>query len=144
MPGVCDLCKYKDKCPYYAPGKQVCDVEQAFLSTVKSLIVDDTSLPLLVKRMLEEKLRRYARARFFEQLAGGDIVKEVSRLENEVADMVEKYLKIQYPERFRTTRVIQAGEEQAQYEDELDKIYKILVKDTGEEEEEDAEEVDMS
>jgi len=125
MVGICDKCKYRDSCPYFQPGKQVCDVEELYLAKVSHIITDDFALPQIIKKMLEEKVRRYARARFFEQMSGGEIVKEVSRLENEIADIVEKYMKVQYPERFRVTKVVH-GEEGKDVEDEYLRIAQAL------------------
>jgi len=96
----------------------------------------------IMRFLIDEKFKRYVFARKLEEQQG-IIDRSVTQLEDSLAQLIEKYMKIKYPERFRTVRIREekVNEEKEAYlwEEKLQRIEKIFARSVSEEEEEDEE-----
>ena len=85
----------------------------------------DNNVEEVLRFLIDQKLKRYVYARQLEE-SQGIVDRVVTQLEDSMANLVEKYLKIKYPERFRTVRVkeerINEENEAKHWEEKLAKI----------------------
>jgi len=117
----CHNCIMSDKCPAYNPDLTYCPLLEEQIKGIKLNDMDDLIDGLLLT-LINEKFKRYLRSRIFEDLDGGSLDKHTSRLEDSLTKLVETYLKLKYPERFRGI----IGEEDDEVNKELEELLSKL------------------
>lgn len=99
------------------------------VNQIKAVYSIEDSIEEVLKYLIDQKLRRYVFARQLEE-SQGVIDKTVTQLEDSMAVLVEKYLKLKYPERFKTVRVkeerINEVNEAFHWEEKLKQIQKAF------------------
>lgn len=98
----CHNCIMADRCPMYTPGSTTCPLLEKRMADVKFDDIDGL-LDGLLLNLIKEKYVRYMRGRIFEELEGGALDKHVSRMEDSITKLIESYLKLKYPERFKAS-----------------------------------------
>ena len=117
----CHNCVMSDRCPAFNPNNTYCSLLDEQIAGVKLNDMDDLIDGLLLT-LINEKFKRYLRSRIFEDLDGGSLDKHTSRLEDSLTKLVETYLKLKYPERFRGV----VGDEDDEVDKELEEILNKL------------------
>jgi hypothetical protein len=101
----CKICPVGVNCSDYDEEATECKlIKKKMESIVTDNVLEDT-----IKYVIEQRLERYIRARVFEDLEGGILDKHVTQLEDGIANLIEKYLKLKYPERYGNVKVIEKG-----------------------------------
>jgi len=122
----CKVCSFADRCQFYNQNYEYCPLEEMYLSKVLPKNIDEE----LLGKIIEERLRRYVRGRIFEDLEGGLLDKHVTHLEESLASLIERYLKLKYPERYGVVRVrekvVNEENEAYQWEEKLARIEQIF------------------
>ncbi|RKY39550.1 MAG: hypothetical protein DRP85_09760 [Candidatus Makaraimicrobium thalassicum] len=88
----CKNCPFADKCPYADPNRDYCEIERRILSGVFSSSSDQELG--IVRWVISQLIRRYARARMFEDLAGGVLDRHTTTLETNLVRILETYFKL--------------------------------------------------
>lgn len=130
----CKVCPFMDRCSFYNPDSEYCRLEDMYLK--KLLPTGQIDIELL-RFLIEERLRRYVRGRIFEDLKGGLLDKHVTHLEESTTQLLEKYMKLKYPEKYGVVRVREKISTEEELGRELDEKLKKLEKIFLEAEEED-------
>lgn len=122
----CKNCPFADRCQFYNLNADRCILEEMY-SKRFTAIEDDVEMLRLI---IEERLRRYVRGRIFEDMEGGLLDKHVSHLEESTVNLIEKYLKLKYPERYGIVKireqVVNEQNEAKSWEEKLKKIEKFF------------------
>ena len=100
----CKNCVYADKCAYYDEEADSCRLVDERLRSITLEGVNEEVLRLVI----EERLKRYIRARVFEDLGGGILDKHVTQLEEGLAKLVDIYMKLKYPEKYTGKEIMGA------------------------------------
>lgn len=123
----CKVCPFADRCQFYNPELDYCPLEEVYM---KKLLPDDNIDIDILSGIIEERLRRYVRGRIFEDMEGGLLDKHVTHLEESTAALLEKYLKLKYPERYGVVKirekVINEEKEAYEWDERLKKIEEIF------------------
>lgn len=124
---TCRVCAIADRCAYYDEDAEECYVVKHRL---KNVLKDDEFLTNTIRFVLNQKVERYVRAKYFEDLEGGVIDRQVSSLEDSIVKLIDMYLKIKYPERYVKGYSSSVGEG---LDKDIEKILKVIAE--GEEDE---------
>lgn len=94
----CYNCILSESCPAYKPNSYKCILLENKLKEYNL----DNLIDGVLKIIIREKLYRYLRGRIFEDIDGGELNKLTTDIEDSLVRTIELYMKLKYPERFKT------------------------------------------